>query len=156
MTEEGITWKCSRCDTENPLDASVCSVCGTTFADSIRPPVDRPDRDPNTVALYSLFFPGAGHWWMGMKAAGAARAVVSVWVISVALFAALAKQFLMAVIFAIASFALWGIAAHDAYREARGEPRLVLLQSRRFVYVVLGLLFLVGLLLVTSAIKVSR
>lgn len=156
VTEAGITWKCTRCDTENPLEATVCSVCGTTFADSIRPPAERPNRDPNTVALYSLFFPGAGHWYLGLKAAAVARGIVSLWVVLIALLAAVAGQALMAVTFALVAFALWGVAAHDAYREARGEAKSVLLKGRSFVYVVLGLLFLVGVLLVTAALRANR
>ena len=156
VTEAGITWKCSRCDSDNSLDAMACSVCGTTFADSFRPPVERPQRDPNTVALYSLFFPGAGHWYLGLKATAIARAVVSVWVVSVALLAGIGGQTLMAATFGLAALGLWGIAAHDAYREARGEPGSVILAGRTFVYTVLGLLFLVGALLVTAAFRANR
>jgi hypothetical protein len=156
VTEAGITWTCSRCQTDNPLDAPICSVCGTTFADSVRPPIDRPQRDPNTVALYSLFFPGAGHWYLGMKAAAVARGIVSAWVVSIALLAAIAKQIPMAIVFALVSFALWGLAAHDAYREAQGDPRMVILKGRVFVYLVMGLLGLVGLLLVLSALRVNQ
>lgn len=156
VTEAGITWKCTRCDTDNPLDATECAVCGTTFADSMRPPVERPDRDPNSVALYSLFFPGAGHWYLGLKAAAVARAIVSIWVVSIGLLAAIAGQVLMAATFGLIAFALWGVTAHDAYREARGEPKMVLLQGRAFVYVVLGLLGLIGVLLVTAALRANR
>ena len=156
VTEAGITWKCSRCDTDNPLDAMACSVCGTTFAASFRPPVELPQRDPNTVAMYSLFFPGAGHWYLGLRAAAIARAVMSVWVILVALLAAINDQLVMAATFGLAAFGWWGIAAHDAYREARGEPKSVILTGRTFVYVVLGLLFLMGTLLVATAMRANR
>src|SRR5687768_16998688 len=73
VTEEGIRWTCQRCEAENPLEESICAVCGTTFADSMRPPVERPVRDPNTVAMFSLFFPGAGHWYLGLKGSAVAR-----------------------------------------------------------------------------------
>ena len=156
VTEEGIRWTCSRCDTENPLEESICAVCGTTFADSMRPPDDRPVRDPNTVAMYSLFFPGAGHWHLGLKGAAVARGVLSAWVVFVAVAAAVAGSTLMAVAFGLAAFALWALAAHDGYREARGEADAVILKSRTFVYVVIGLLVLMVTMLVTASFQVNQ
>ncbi|MEA2453002.1 MAG: hypothetical protein QOG04_1712 [Actinomycetota bacterium] len=156
ISEAGITWQCSRCETTNPLAAQVCSVCGTRFADSVRPAEDRPQRDPNTVALYSLFFPGAGHWYLGQKVAGVARGVLSTWVVLVAVIAGIAGSTLMALVFGVAAMCLWGVAAHDAYREARGETSAVILKSRIFVYVVLGLLLLMFVMLVSAAMRANR
>src|SRR5687767_7513179 len=51
VTDEGISWQCNRCDNMNPLDAQVCSVCGTSFADVVRPESNKPERDPNMAAL---------------------------------------------------------------------------------------------------------
>ena len=156
VSEGGITWTCSRCDASNPLDAPVCSVCGATFADSMRPPKQRHERDPNSVAMYSLFFPGAGHWSLGLKGAAIARGVLSTWVVAVAVLAGVAGSMLMAVVFGIVAFVLWAVAAHDAYREARHEERAVILHSRMFVYVVLSLLFLMGMMLVMAFLGASR
>ena len=153
--EEGIKWTCSRCDTVHPLEASVCEVCGTTFADSMRPPDDRPQRDPNTVAMYSLFFPGAGHWYMGLTGAAVARGILSTWVVFVAIVAAVAGSVAMAAVFGVTAFALWALAAHDAYREARGEAAAVILKSRRFVYVVVGLMLLMIVMLVGTSFQVN-
>lgn len=156
VTEEGIKWTCQRCETENPLEESICSVCGTTFADSMRPPVERPVRDPNTVAMYSLFFPGAGHWYLGMKGSAVARGILSTWVVLVAILAAVGGSVLMAAIFGLAAFVLWVLAAHDGYREARGETSAVILKPRMFVYVVIGLLLLMVTMLVTTSFRVNR
>jgi hypothetical protein len=153
ITETGIVWTCSRCETVNPLDASVCTVCGTTFAAVIRPPEDRPERDPNTVALYSLFFPGAGHWYLELKGQAVARGVLSLWVVAVAVLAAIAGSTLMGVVFAAVALVLWIAAAHDAYREARNEPSMVLLKGRVFLYLVLGLLLLMVVLLVAAGLQ---
>ncbi len=131
-------------------------MCGTTFADSVRPPAAAPDVDPNSVAMYSLFFPGAGHWTLGMKAQGAARAIVSTWVVGVALLSAIAGSIAMASAFGVAAFALWFAGAHDAYREARGEGGLVVLKPRVFVYVVLGLLLLMVVMLVSAGLRAGR
>lgn len=145
-TEDGILWRCSSCDTENPLEEPSCTVCGTLFAEAIQPPEpERVQRDPGTTALVSLFFPGAGHAYLGLWPQAIARAVVSVWVVVMALFFAIggkAGSMPIAVLYGAAAFALWLTAAHDAYREANGEGSQALLHGRRFTYLVLALLML--------------
>lgn len=145
-TETGILWRCSACDAENPLDEPACRVCGTQFAESLKPPPKkRTDRDPGTVALVSLFFPGAGHAYLGLWPQAIARGVVSVWVALMALFFAVGGKggsTAIALLFGTVAFSLWVVAAHDAYREANDEPRQILLFGRRFTYLVLGLLML--------------
>lgn len=157
VTEHGIVWRCVRCDSENPVDASVCSTCGAPIGETLRPPEpERPQRDPNTVALVSLFFPGAGHAYIGMWGQAIARASISLWVIFTALMGAVQKDIkggsILAIVFGLAAFALWALAAHDSYREARRERSLVILQGRRFLYTVMGLLGLLFLLLVGTAL----
>jgi len=131
----------------------VCEVCGSRFADVIRPEEQGPQRDPNTVALYSLFFPGAGHWYIGQKGQAIARGVLSVWVVLVALLAAIGGSNLMAIVFGIVATVLWFAGAHDAYREARKESGMVLLKGRAFLYLVLGLLLLMVVLLVSAGLQ---
>lgn len=142
-TEEGILWRCSSCDTENRLEEAACTVCGTAFAEAMRPPApERPGRDPGTTALISMLFPGAGHGYLAMWPQAIARAVINVWVLAMALFFAVGGSTPVALMFGAAAFGLWATAAHDAYREANGEARDVILQGRRFTYVVLSLLML--------------
>jgi hypothetical protein len=128
-------------------------VCGARFADIVQPPEERPVRDPNTVALYSLFFPGVGHWYLGLKSQAIARAIVSSWVFGIAILAAVAGSTALAVAFLAAAFGLWAVTAHDAYREARGETGQVILQRRVFIYLVLGLLLLMGIQLVSASLR---
>jgi ribosomal protein L40E len=154
-TEEGILWRCSSCETENPLEEPACVVCGTLFAEAIRPPEpERVQRDPGTTAMISLFFPGAGHAYLGLWPQAIARGVVSVWVLVMTLFFAIggkAGSTPVALLYAVAAFALWLTAAHDAFREANGETGQVILQGRRFTYLVLGLLMLLlGSLFLTA------
>ena len=145
-TEEGILWRCSSCDTENRLEESACTVCGTPFAEAMKPPPpERPARDPGMTAVLSLCLPGAGHAALGMWPQAIARAVINVWVLLMAVFFAIAGQDAarpVALVYAAAAFGLWATTAHDAYREANGESRDVILQGRRFTYVVLSLLML--------------
>ena len=157
VTEAGITWTCDRCDAQNPLEAQVCSVCGTTFAEVVRPKETRPERDPNMAALVSLFLPGAGHMYLHQWPQGIARAIVSLWVISVVLVSMLAggknNTSTVAVTFGLVATALWLIGAHDAFREARGESDQAILKGRIFLYLVLGLLMLLFFMLVSAGLS---
>jgi ribosomal protein L40E len=146
VTEEGIRWVCRVCGTPNGIEVQVCEVCGATFADHVRPKAERPTRDPSTAALVSLFFPGAGHAYVGLWGQAVARAVLSLWVLLVVIVGILDKDvpgsLVMATIFGIAALGLWMIAAHDAFREASNDTGRVLLRGKRFLYVVLGLMAL--------------
>ena len=154
---EGITWTCRVCDSVNPFELRTCSVCGATLAATLREPEqERPERDPGKTALMSLFLPGAGHAYLGLWGQAVARAVTSLWVLFVLLATAL-EQGLAAptpVIFGIASFGLWAVAAHDAYREAQHQPGAVLLKGRAFFYAVLGLIGLSIVMVLVTAMSV--
>lgn len=153
---EGISWTCSRCDAVNPFDARLCSVCGASFAEVLKePPAERPERDPGMTALVSLFLPGAGHAYLGLWGPAAARAILSGWVALVTLFAAAQGgpgSAIIALCYGLAAFVLWGVAAHDAYREARREPQAVILRNKYFLHVVLGLLGMLMLIVFAAAI----
>lgn len=156
VREQGVVWTCDRCETENPLDTPICEVCGTSFAEVMRPKVERPERDPGTAALVSLFFPGAGHAYLGLWGQGIARGVLSLWVLFVVLVSVLQKgsgSGLIAATFGLVAFGLWAAAAHDAYREARHEESAVLLKGKVFLYLVLGLLALLMALLVGAGLS---
>lgn len=157
VTDDGIHWTCSTCDTVNDLDAPVCNVCGAPFARTVLPPEERPQRDPNTTALISLFLPGAGHAYLGQWGQAVARAIISLWAFMVVIVAALqrgaAASNAVMVVFGVATFALWGVSAHDAYREARDERALVLLKGKVFFYLVLGLLLLLVGILMSTALR---
>lgn len=159
VTDEGITWRCAVCENVNDLGQSICTVCGASFAETVRPaPPERPPRDPGTAALLSLIFPGAGHWYVGLKGQAIARAVISMWVVSVAIIAAIQKgvpgSIPLALVFGLAATALWMVAAHDAFREAQGDESQVLLRGRAFMYIVLGLLFLLMVMMIPAVLSV--
>jgi hypothetical protein len=151
-----ITWTCNVCEEVNPLDAIVCSVCGSAFALTVRPEgPERPARDPNQAALISLFFPGAGHAYLGLWGQAIARGVMSVWVVATALVAAITKgpnSGALTVTFGLAALVLWLVAAHDAFREARGEQAFVLLQGRRFLWLTIALLGIMFLTLMMGLV----
>lgn len=157
VRERGVVWTCSRCDNENPLDSQVCEVCGTRMADVVQPPPERPQRDPGMAAMVSLFFPGAGHGYLGMWGQAIARGVLSLWVILVVFVSLLQRgeggSTLIGIVFALVATALWAAAAHDAYREARNEPSMALIKGKVFLYLVLGLLVLLMVMLTASGLS---
>ena len=156
VREHGVVWTCSRCDAENPLDQQVCAVCGTSLAEVVKPKENRPERDPGTAALFSLFFPGAGHGYLGLWGQAIARGVLHAWVLFVVLVAVFQRgpgSAPVGVVFGLAATALWGVSAHDAYREARHESSQVLLKGKVFLYLVLGLLVLLMVLLMSSGLR---
>lgn len=141
---EGISWTCGRCDSVNDFSHNECSVCGASFADAIKPPEKPlPPRDPNTAAMVSLFLPGAGHAYIGLWGQAIARAVISTWVVAVAIICAAQsapQARILGVLFGLVAVGLWVTGAHDAYREASNQSRFVLLKQRFFLHLVLGLL----------------
>lgn len=151
-----ITWTCTLCDQANPLEASHCTVCGADFAVTVRPKEpEGPIRDPNNAALVSLFFPGAGHAYLGLWGQAIARGVMSLWVAATALVAAITKgpnSGSLALTFGLASFVLWLVGAHDAYRDARREPAFVVLKGRRFLWLTLSLLAVLFLTLMMGLV----
>ena len=158
VTPEGIVWTCKSCDTDNPIALQACGVCGTQFANTLREEKStRVERDPGTVAMFSLFMPGAGHAYMGMWGQAIARGILQIWVLFTTLMGALQKggSTVIVMVFGMASVALWALAAHDAYREATHEPKSVILKGRAFMYVVLGLLMVLIVLLMGAGMKAT-
>ena len=155
----GVSWLCSRCATSNPLDTDACTACGTSFVTSMKPEEPAaPERDPGTAAMLSLFMPGAGHGYLGLWGQAVARGVLGLWVSGIVLLAGLqegAGSGLIAIVFGIASFGLWIVTAHDAYREASHDSGAVLLKGRTFLFTVLALLVLLLAMLVASGLRAS-
>ena len=156
VSEEGIKWVCGTCGKSNSLEMSACDVCGSTFADTVRPKRERVHVEPATATLFSLFFPGAGHAKMGMWGQAIARGVLQFWILLVTTIGLLDKKvpgsLLMASIFGFVALVLWLVSAHDAFREASDQPGMVLLRGRRFLYLVLGLMALLFVVMLIAMI----
>jgi hypothetical protein len=151
VSGDGITWSCSVCGEDNSLNARRCEICGASFAIAVSGPEPVPKRrDPNTAALYSLLFPGAGHAYLGLPGQAVARGVTSVWVMGVTLISIFSGggnvSLVLSLCYGAAALGLWLVAAHDAYREANHQSGLTLLSGRRHVYLtvaLIGILFVV-------------
>ena len=154
---DGISWACKHCDCVNSIDTDVCSVCGMSFADLLRPAApDKPQRDPNTVALISLFWPGAGHGYIGQWGQAIARGVVSflLLVVTSVTFAQSGAGG-MTMVFGGIAFSFWAIAAHDSFQEASNAPNKVILRPKYLLWLVLGVLMLMVGSLIVQGFKVS-
>jgi len=153
--DEAVTWTCRLCENANPLAANSCETCGSSFADTMRPVPPRVSGDPNQAALYSLFWPGAGHAYLGQWGQAVTRAIMSAWVLVVTAFllfgASGGGSKIFAVVFGLVATALWLVGAHDAYREASGQSSLVILHGRRYLYVTATLVALLFLMLLAGA-----
>ena len=107
--------------------------------------------------MWSLFFPGAGHAYLGQWGQAVARGVLSLWALAVVGVAALQGSAggarVIAIVFGLVATALWTVDAHDAYREASQEPSLVILKGKMFFYLVIALLGLLMSMLVFAFMK---
>lgn len=144
--ERGIVWDCPTCGNENPLESSICSVCGTTFASMVEPKEEPgPSIDAGRAATFSLVFPGLGHYLAGRTADGVARAVVFLFALAtgvVILVGGLRNGFgpltpLMVICLAFA-MSLYVVSTVDAGRVAQGERQV--LTPRMLLYGATGLI----------------
>jgi hypothetical protein len=150
-------WDCPTCSTENPIEATFCRACGTTFGSLLREP-EAPERsDPGRATMYSLLFPGLGHGAAGHGAEGAARAVIFAYAAATAIIILVMTgggpgPFLPLLIASIlVAGGLYVFSAVDAGRVARGEPPVV--TPRILLYGGAGLILLTVVVLVVVGLR---
>jgi hypothetical protein len=156
------TWTCAVCGEVNPIELSNCVVCGTSFTRLFAEPEEAPSLDPEKAAVWSILFPGLGHWKLGRKADGVARMVLFLWTFGT-LVLLLASRFgkgglgpvvALAGLFAIASGALYVTSIVDAYRLARGDDPLV--SSRVLLWSSAGFVLLTVLVATLVTLPAAR
>jgi hypothetical protein len=133
VAEGRPAWTCSACGETNAIDEGLCATCGTPFARLFEEPNHRPEIDPENAAVWSLVWPGLGHWKAGYRADAIARAVLFAWTfgaLSVLLVSRFGKgglgaTFPLFVLFAGSAATVYGISALDAYRLAAGQDPVV-------------------------------
>ncbi len=141
-------WTCPACDSRNPIEANVCSTCGTSFARLLEEPKEEPDIDPQTAAVWSLAFPGLGHWRLGRRGDAVARFAMFGWAFGALLIllvsrfgkGGLGPTFPLFLLFVVASLMIYVLSVVDAYRLASGESPIV--SSRALLWMSAGLVFL--------------
>jgi hypothetical protein len=133
VTEGKPAWTCSACGDTNAIDASTCATCGTPFARLFEQPAKRPPIDPENAVVWSLLWPGLGHWMAGYRADAIARAVLFAWTfgaLSVLLISRFGKgglgaTFPLFLLFAASAGTVYAVSAIDAYRLAAGRDPMV-------------------------------
>jgi hypothetical protein len=121
------------CGERNPIEATLCATCGTPFARLFEEAEQRPEIEPQSAAVWSLVWPGLGHWRAGYRADALARIVMFAWtfgtlaVLVVSRFGrgGLGSTLPLFGLFAAASAGLYVVSAVDAYRLAGGDRPLV-------------------------------
>lgn len=133
VTEGKPAWTCSACGETNAIDESTCTTCGTPFARLFEQPVERPQIDPENAVVWSLLWPGLGHWKAGYRADAIARIVLFAWtfgalcVLVVSRFGkgGLGATLPLFLLFAAASGVVYAVSAVDAFRVAAGRDPVV-------------------------------
>jgi ribosomal protein L40E len=142
------TWTCPACEARNPIEAGVCETCGTPFARLFQEEDARPEMDPQSAAVWSMVFPGLGHWKLGRKADAIARFAMFGWSFGALMILVVSRigkggfgpTFPLFVLFAFASATIYVLSAVDAYRIASGEEPLI--NSRTLLWASAGLVVL--------------
>ena len=161
--EDGRTvWTCPACETRNPIEAGVCTTCGTPFARLLEEPSEHPQLDPQTAAVWSMVFPGLGHWKLGRRGDAIARFAMFGWSFG-ALLVLLVSRFgkgglgptmPLFLLFLGASVAIYVLSVIDAYRIAAGEQPLV--GSRALLWTSAGLIVLSVLIATFVTLPAAR
>ncbi|MGH2675390.1 MAG: hypothetical protein ACRDH1_08280 [Actinomycetota bacterium] len=156
-TAGGIVWACPTCDTENAIDATACRTCGTPFGRLLEEREERPASDPGRATVFSLLFPGLGHFVAGRGAEGVARAVIFAYAVvtAVAILVMTGGRpgpFLSLLVASIlVGVSLYVVSAIDAARAARGEPALI--SARILLYGGAALILLTIVVLLVAGLR---
>jgi Zn-finger in Ran binding protein and others len=158
---EGLLWVCPECDMENPLESSACVRCGTPFRNLFQEKPAAPSIDPARAASLSMMLPGLGHWALGRRAEGIARAVVFLWTIGMGLAILVSAggvdagpfRSLLLLLFAGAAI-VYATTAADARRAALGAAPIM--TTRMLLYGSTGLMFVIVVMLVVSGMWASQ
>jgi double zinc ribbon protein len=155
-------WTCPACDTRNPIEAGVCTACGTPFGRLLEEPSAEPQLDPQSAAVWSMVFPGLGHWKLGRRGDAIARFAMFGWSFG-ALLVLLVSRFgkggmgptmPLFLLFLGASVAIYVLSAMDAYRIAGGEQPLF--GSRALLWTSAGLIVLSVLIATFVTLPAAR
>lgn len=157
-----LAWTCPACETRNPIEANECSVCGTPFGRLLAEPQAAPEIEPQTAAVWSMLWPGLGHWKLGRRTDAVARIVIFGWafgallVVLVSRFGkgGLGPTFPLFALFLGASLMIYVVSALDAYRLAAGDAPVM--SSRALLWTSAGLVFLSVLIATFVTLPAAR
>lgn len=150
-----LQWACPQCSQFNGIDEPVCAVCGTPFVDRFRADEEpQPPRNWSQALAFSAVAPGAGHLAVGRYGSGWARLVLFVsWVIG-ALLMSSSGGARAGIPLLLGAAVMWAGSLVDLQRLRGGQEELLV--GRRLLWLVLGVLLLLGITMVTSALQILR
>lgn len=130
------TWICPACDTQNPIEAEACRRCGSAFTSFLsegRAPAAPKVSGPGPLVALTAVLPGLGHWSMGRRGLGAARALLYLWTLGLSLLLLIrppsnggAVVRLVGVVFLLAAAGVWVVAMMETMRLVEGDERPVI------------------------------
>jgi len=152
-------WPCPICKHENPIELSICEVCGTTFATLMRSDEKRPTVEPKVAAVRSLVFPGLGHTLVGQGGEGFARGVLFVVMLSMSallLFSGVhtGPAVTLVALYVALTLGLYLGSAYEAYRMAQGGGPIV--SGRILVFAMGGLIMTTALVFAFGLTAATR
>lgn len=160
-TNLGPQWRCGLCETWNGIEAPRCVQCGAEFGALLAEPVPpAPEVDEFRLLISSIVLPGSGHRMLGRGAMGGGIAAIYVtFVLGAFLLLSSAdgnSRGLVAVLpLLLGAVALLAGSVIDALNLRRGA-QVQLLTSRVLLWLVVGVLGLVTMILMFTAISVNR
>lgn len=152
---DDLQWACPQCGQFNSIDDPACAVCGTAFVERFRADeAPEPPRNWNQAMAFSALAPGAGHLAVGRYGSGWARLVLFVsWVVGALLMGSSGGARASAPLL-LGAAAMWGGSLVDLRRLQEGQEELLV--GRRLLWLVLGVLLLLGITMVTAALQILR
>ena len=150
-----LQWACPQCSQFNGIDEPVCAVCGTPFVERFRAAeAPEPPRNWSQALLFSAVAPGAGHLAVGRYGSGWARLMLFVsWIIGALLMSSSGGARAGAPLL-LGAAVMWGGSLVDLRRLQEGQDELLV--GRRLLWLVLGVLLLLGITMVSSALQILR
>lgn len=153
-----LQWACPQCGQFNAIEDTTCVVCGTSFVERFRADEAPPQpRNWNQALAMSAIAPGAGHLAVERYGSGLARLVLFLtWVAGAILLGGGGGGGSLRAVapLLIGAFVLWAGSLVDLQRLRDGQDELLV--GRRLLWLVLGVLGLLGLALVTSAVQILQ
>jgi hypothetical protein len=132
VAEGRAAWDCPVCGERNPIEASLCGTCQTSFTRLFEREHEGPGVEPRTAAMWSLLFAGLGHWKAGQRPDGLARIVLFAWTLGTVIVvlssrsgSGLGSSSSLFFLYLASASAIYVLSAIDAYRAAEGIPPLV-------------------------------
>jgi hypothetical protein len=161
--EDGkASWTCPVCGETNAIEVAVCGVCQTPFTRLFVEPEPPPAIAPDRAAIWSLVFPGLGHWQLRRKADAVARFVLFGWTFGALLILVVSRfgkgslggTLPLVALFGGSAFAIYVLSALDAYRIAGGEDPVV--SSRVLLWASAALVVLSVLIATITTLPAAR